>query len=94
MYKYRPEVHNTRSLHLVLGHVRCFIRTNQGGGGGRKSAYFFEDIAVPGNGANHMSIKPLLRMTSTKTLFSYSISHYFISLHMYNANLHGFFSPP
>ena len=25
-------------------------------GAGRKPACFFEDIAVPGNGANHMSI--------------------------------------
>ena len=62
------------------------------GGGGRKLAYFFEDIAVPGNGANHMLIRPLLRMSSTKTLFSYSLGHSFISLHMYNGNLHGFFS--
>ena len=34
------------------------------GGGGwgwrRKSAFFFEDIAVPGSGAMHVSIKPLL----------------------------------
>ena len=41
-----------------------------GGGGGRDSAFFFEDIAVPGNDANRMSIRPLLRMTSTKALFS------------------------
>ena len=41
---------------------------------------------------NRMSIRPLLRMASTKTLFSYSIVHSFISLHMYNANLHGFFA--
>ena len=64
-----------------------------GGGGGRKPAYFFEKITVPGNGANHLSIRPLLRMTLTKTLFSYSIGHSFISLHMYNANLHGFSVP-
>ena len=61
--------------------------------GERKPAYFFEDIAVPGNGAaNHMSIRPLLRLTSTKTLFSYLIVYSFISLQMYNANLHGFFA--
>ena len=36
-------------------------------GGARKPAYFFEDIAVPGDGANHMSIRPSLRMASTKT---------------------------
>ena len=36
---------------------------------GRNSAFFFEDIAVPGNGASHQFIKPLLRMTSTKALF-------------------------
>ena len=53
----------------------------------QRSVYFFEDIAVPGSGANHMSIRPLLRMTSTKTMFSYSIVHSFKSLHRYNANL-------
>ena len=44
----------------------------EGGGGGqrRKAAVFFDDTAMPGNGANNMSISPLLRMTSTKTLFS------------------------
>ena len=47
---------------------------------------------MPENGANHMSIRPLLKMTSTKTLFSYSISHSFMSLHMLNANLHGVFA--
>ena len=61
------------------------------GGGRRKPACFFEDTAVSGNGANHMSIRPLLKMTSTKTLFSYSV-HSFISLHMYNTNLHRFFA--
>ena len=39
-------------------------------GGGRKPAVFFDDIAVPGNEANHTSIMSLLRMTSTKTFFS------------------------
>ena len=48
---------------------------------------------MPRNGANHKSIRPLLRMTSTKTVFSHSIVHSFMSLHMYNANLHGFFAP-
>ena len=40
----------------------------RGKGEERKSALFFEDISVPGNGANHVSIKPLLRETSSKTL--------------------------
>ena len=31
----------------------------QQGGGKRNSAFFFEDIAVPGNGANRMSFRPL-----------------------------------
>ena len=39
-----------------------------------------------------MSVRPLLRMMSNKTLFSYSIGHSFRSLHMYNANLHGLFA--
>ena len=39
-----------------------------------------------------MSIRLLLRMTATNTLFSYSIGHFFTLLHMCNANLHGFFS--
>ena len=34
-------------------------------------ALFFEDIAVSGNGANHVPIKPLLRKTSPKTCFFY-----------------------
>ena len=55
-------------------------------------AYFFEDVVVLGNGANHMSIRPLLGLTSTKTLFSFSIGHSFISLHMYHSKLHGFFA--
>ena len=41
-------------------------------GEGRNSAFCFEDIAVLGNGANRMSTRsaPLLRMKSTKALFS------------------------
>ena len=35
-------------------------------GGERKSALFFEDIAVPGNGANQVSINSLLKKTPTK----------------------------
>ena len=65
------------------------VTTRRGRWGG-KPACLFEDIAVPGNGANHMLIRSLLRMTSTKALFSYSIVHSFILVHMYNANLHGF----
>ena len=38
--------------------------------GERKSAFVFEDIAVPGNWASHLSTRSLLRMTATKTLFS------------------------
>ena len=47
-----------------------FFTTGEGGGRRRKTAVCFDDIAMPGNGANNMSISPLLRMTSTKTLFS------------------------
>ena len=50
--------------------------------GGRKPAVLFEDIAVPGNGEKHTSIRPLLGMTSTKILLSEAISHSFILLHV------------
>ena len=41
-----------------------------GRGGVKNLAFFFEDIAGPGNGANRLFIRPLLRMTSTKPVFS------------------------
>ncbi len=39
--------------------------------GERKSALFFEGIAVPGNGANYVSIKPLLKKASPQKLFCF-----------------------
>ena len=39
-----------------------------GGGGVTKVGIFFEDIAVPGNRESYITMRPLLRMTSTKTL--------------------------
>ena len=38
-------------------------------GVGRKTALFFEDIAGPGNDANHVSIKPLLETLLSRTFF-------------------------
>ena len=35
----------------------------------KKSAVRFDDIAVLGNGANHVSFKPLLRIMSNNTDF-------------------------
>ena len=43
--------------------------------GGRKSPFFFEGMTVLGNGASNMSVRPLLRTTSVKTLFLWAISH-------------------
>ena len=67
----------------VLWFSKTLIKTYRGKGGGEgKLAVFFEDIVVQGNGANHTSIRWLLRMTSTKTLFSKAISHSFILLNV------------
>ena len=36
---------------------------------GRKSVFFFEDIAVPGNGESHMPVKPLLELNNVDQMF-------------------------
>ena len=62
----------TVSIHL--NNVPLFnprLHANQGKPGywRREAALVIEDIAVPGNRTNRMSIRPLLRVNSTKTLF-------------------------
>ena len=54
----------------------------EGGGGGQEkkgeSVVFFEGIAVPGKGANHVSVKPLQRKTAPKT---FSLGKFFILMY-------------
>ena len=50
---------NTRTGIRSTKRLQSSLSKAGGGGGGRKPVYFFEDIVVPGNGANYMSIRPL-----------------------------------
>ena len=60
------------TLPLFLGVIDAFTHFTKDfrGGEGKTSTFFFEDIAVLENDVNRLSIRPLLRMTSTKALFS------------------------
>ena len=84
-----PSLKSTAVLQKWSG-IACF-RLNRGVG--KLGPFFFEDIAMPGNGANRMSIRPLLRMTSTEALFSSKLA-ILIYCCTYRMGICTDFSPP